>query len=91
MILVNDLQLGKHEISTEANFKVEKYWAEISAQIWVKWCPNISPPKIISADLIIRPNISPVSREVEKYSESCHLSIDIKIMGQLFNEVVGVS
>ena len=60
MILVNDLQLGKHEISTEANFKVEKYWAEISAQIWVKWCPNISPPKIISADLFIRPNISPV-------------------------------
>ena len=62
MILVNDLQLGKHEISTEANFKVEKYWAEISAQIWVKWCPNISPPKIISADLFIRPNISPVLR-----------------------------
>ena len=49
-----------HEIYSEANSKVQKYSAEIITEIWVKWCRNISPPKIISADLIIRRNISPV-------------------------------
>ena len=42
------------------NFIFENISAEISAEIWQKWCRKLSPPKIISAELNLRRNISPV-------------------------------
>ena len=47
-------------ISAEMFSNFENISAEISAEIWQKWCRKLSPPKIISAELNLRRNISPV-------------------------------
>ena len=67
------------------NFIFENISAEISAEIWQKWCRKLSPPKIISAELNLRRNISPVRYFQFKVSRVTSIQHNYTLQSTVYN------